>query len=104
MMEIKGNDVVIPTPISTSAQKRLVLSYFRHLYPEGVYEEADHNEFMFYTDTSSRDNWDKHGHTDENASKMFHVICRDGELTIVHENAELCIEEIRKNLKANFCF
>lgn len=103
-MQINGNDIVIPVPLSVSAQKQLMLSYFKHMFPEGVLEEISSTEFMYFIDKEAEESWDSQGRTEENASKMFHVICRENELTLVCEKAEQYIDEITKNLKANWCF
>lgn len=101
-MDIQGNDVVFHTGMSVPAQKRMMLSYLRNMYPDGVWED-DEDGFMFYLSVEAKADWDGNGRTDENASKMIHVICNEGELTVVHEG-EIDAEEIGKMLRANWVF
>jgi hypothetical protein len=103
-MQIHGTDVLINTAMSVPAQKRLLLTYFKGLYPCGVHEDVNDRGFIFYVDQKSMDDWNRDGRTEENADKMFYVICDEGCLTLVHENTGLDISEIRRNLRANACF
>lgn len=99
-------DEVIQTAVSPLVQMDLMLSYFKGRYPQGVLEIAGALEFMFYTDQEAKDSWDADGWTKENGSKMFHVICEEGRMTLVHEREDwdVIMDEIRKNLAANSCF
>lgn len=101
-MIIGGRDLVFPTAMTVSSQKRLLLSYFQKLHPEGVWEDVG-TEFMFYLTQEDLADWTLNGRTDSNAVKMVHVLCEKGCLTIVHEG-EINSDEIKKMLRANWMF
>jgi len=113
-MDIGGNDVVIPSPLSPAVASEHLRAYFRAKFAteerdtgplvETVGPDEPH-DFFFYTSPQVFEAWNEDVPEDpELRAGMIYVLCHPGEITIVHERDDLDFDEIRRNLAANWCY
>lgn len=99
-MSFGGSDRVLPFRWQAT-DRDLVLRFARHVWPEGVYEDAlgmyagtlsealrfapPSAEFFIYVTQEARVGWDADGATPDTESSMLHVIGGEGEVTLVFD-------------------
>jgi tetratricopeptide (TPR) repeat protein len=99
-MEIYGEDIIIETS-SWNFSRALLLTIADKIedlyYPHVVREDCGDEEMFLYKNQAAKDSWEEHGRTDENAKDMYHLIVREGDLTVVTEDEELLNRWISQN-------
>ena len=87
-MDIGGYDITIPTSVSRDTQVRLALSFLRGIWPDGVMDQTDKEECLFYQSIEVKRDWDINGRTDTNCDKMIHFITGKGHMTLVFDKID----------------
>jgi hypothetical protein len=92
-MIISGIDVVIKTDIDVRIQKKLAVMCLKFYWPDGIYDEYTDSIsgllcFKTYVD---KEESDEHGYS----NNTIQVIFDKDELTIVHEDQDDFVEDMR---------
>lgn len=97
-MIIGGHDIILPLGWEPADRDR-ILRFFRHVWPDGVFEDAlggyagtfsealrfapASREFFLYPSQEAWASWESDGATAENEDTMLHVVGADDSITLV---------------------